>query len=588
MLQYRLFVEIDDDRRAVEKKATEQLHSWLREKQLNADALEPGPEVVLGANAVGSIAASDRQDGSRSLRAVIVEDNQKGRWTTQLTVDVPGTDKRKPWVWLDLDGPENTRGSVPRLARSLLEVFEGKTDDIRQGAAQPVTDTDEVGALVDAVCDPDRRGLVFVAGSDSRLPFDQWLRLVRVLLRDCVGLSGGYILDPQATEMFNNAIGPQHRVEPWTLRTFRPGVEPDDPADGRRHKVLGHDRISTDPTSRIARMLGWRAREAALGTPLPVAAQRINRIFDQVFDQKLLDTLDRPAAISPPPLAAPVPSSITITPVLTALGHILGGGPVTAERVLALGELVDLGRGAREGRAAIGKRLVEYEDALAMVRGQHQEVRAKLEDAQLEYAIADEERAAAEAEVRRLQKLLVTSDQADRVWAPDDEESTDHRPADCDELAGLLDSWDHVCFTGDDGPLRDLDQQDETGAWAGKIWEALAVLDDYARVTRSGSFAGDVHHYLGNTPAGCRTFPQQKHAQDEREQVRTNPRYYTARVLPVPSEVDPSGRVFMGAHFKIAKYRMISPRLHYYNDVHRSGLVYVGYMGKHLPNPQTN
>jgi hypothetical protein len=52
--------------------------------------------------------------------------------------------------------------------------------------------------------------------------------------------------------------------------------------------------------------------------------------------------------------------------------------------------------------------------------------------------------------------------------------------------------------------------------------------------------------------------------------------------------VDPSGEVFMDAHFKIAQFRLISPRMHYYDDNSRSGKVYVGYIGCHLPTKKTN
>ena len=44
----------------------------------------------------------------------------------------------------------------------------------------------------------------------------------------------------------------------------------------------------------------------------------------------------------------------------------------------------------------------------------------------------------------------------------------------------------------------------------------------------------------------------------------------------------------MGAHFKITQYRMISPRLHYLDHTAHTGLVYVGYIGRHLPTQQTN
>jgi hypothetical protein len=70
--------------------------------------------------------------------------------------------------------------------------------------------------------------------------------------------------------------------------------------------------------------------------------------------------------------------------------------------------------------------------------------------------------------------------------------------------------------------------------------------------------------------------------------VRTSPKLAALRVFPVPPAVDPTRQIFMEAHFKIAQSGIVSPRLHYYNDVRGSGQVYVGYIGTHLRNSQTN
>jgi hypothetical protein len=39
----------------------------------------------------------------------------------------------------------------------------------------------------------------------------------------------------------------------------------------------------------------------------------------------------------------------------------------------------------------------------------------------------------------------------------------------------------------------------------------------------------------------------------------------------------------MGAHFKITQHGLISPRMHYHDATVVDGLVYVGYLGRHLP-----
>ena len=74
-----------------------------------------------------------------------------------------------------------------------------------------------------------------------------------------------------------------------------------------------------------------------------------------------------------------------------------------------------------------------------------------------------------------------------------------------------------------------------------------------------------------------------RHAYTESESVQNMPTLRQARMLPVPATVAPTGVIFMGAHFKLAQSKRISPRLHYYNDVAKTGKVYVGYIGRHLP-----
>ena len=69
-------------------------------------------------------------------------------------------------------------------------------------------------ALVDVVCDPDRRGLVFIAGSDAGMPLQPWIDLVAELLKDTTGLAAAYVLDSTATETLARALGTSH----WSAR----------------------------------------------------------------------------------------------------------------------------------------------------------------------------------------------------------------------------------------------------------------------------------------------------------------------------------------------------------------------------------
>jgi len=133
-----------------------------------------------------------------------------------------------------------------------------------------------------------------------------------------------------------------------------------------------------------------------------------------------------------------------------------------------------------------------------------------------------------------------------------------------------------------------LDDQETLGQWAKKTWQVLLALSDYAQATQHGRCDRDVHGYLRHTPDGCHNFSAQRHARDESDDVKTNGKYRKAREFPVPVSVDPTGRAFMGAHFKIAQRGLISPRVHYLDATSIDGNIYVGYIGPHLPTKKTN
>lgn len=97
-----------------------------------------------------------------------------------------------------------------------------------------------------------------------------------------------------------------------------------------------------------------------------------------------------------------------------------------------------------------------------------------------------------------------------------------------------------------------------------------------------------MHAYLSQTPPGHPGYSAGAHASQESESVEQSTRFRTLREQPVPHAVCAAEKVFMGAHFKIAKKGTISPRMHYFDDTANTGKVYVGYIGRHLPNTLTN
>ncbi|TDV52132.1 hypothetical protein [Actinophytocola oryzae] len=550
MLGYRTFFHVRDPREKVIPLATGQLHAWLRERGYRADELRTGETVRLADGVEALLLEFDQQDGTRSLRARITENRRGDKWVSQLTVHVPRRQDNS-WIWLDVESPDSVKWTdTPGLARNLLEAFPVAFDgEAELGPVPSRTTEEDAEALLDAVCDPDRRGLVILAGGNDDIPVTRWHDLVQDLVRDTVGLAATYVLDGPTTACFTELIGPDHAVAPGTVRTFLPAVDPADPQDALRHRVLGTRRIVGDDHQDLTRLLGWKARERALEAPLPKAAVRLAKLFDQRADELLL-------------------------------ARLASASSVVVERRPAAR--------AEESKAAVEDRIHELLDRIEKLQGDNQDLASRLEDEQLEHAAEVEDRMKVDRTVTYLRRELTSLGRGAAAWSMPADEEEGRWPGEFGELVGRLDELKFVEFTGDPGNARELDQHEQIGTWARKTWAALLVLDDYARLTSEGVCSRGVHGYLENPPDGGHTYPLNKHARDESIDVHNNDKFRAARVFPVPFAVNPAREEFMGAHFRIARSGMISPRMHYFDGTATTGRVYVGYVGRHLPTKRTN
>jgi hypothetical protein len=214
-------------------------------------------------------------------------------------------------------------------------------------------------------------------------------------------------------------------------------------------------------------------------------------------------------------------------------------------------------------------------------------IRARLEDEQLDHAETQAELLKAKLELDRLRGILSRAGRVDQTRAAT---AAAQSPGSFAELLQRLDEHVLSCvvFTGDPKNTLELDDLDPLGTWAAKSWDVLRVLDGYAAARRRGEFSKGVHAYLGHTPPGRPGYPPGAHSTQESEPVERTPRLRKLRVFPVPGDIHPDGAIFMGAHFKIARKGLVSPRIYYHDDASQTGKIYVGYIGRHLPNAHTN
>lgn len=627
MLGYRTLFSVDADADAVLDQSIREFRRWLVTKpnrQYDGDALEFQQPARFSVDAAALLLREDLPDGSRAVRATLTEVNEAGRWTTRMTASV--APDRLPWVWIDVDGPAKRADgsgkrqwvSTPNLAKAMLSEFTAR-DGLAELGIRPLRAfEDDLDQLIDMICDPDRRGLLFLAGTAPGVPLDSSINKTASVLRDTAGLAAAYVLDFAATQALMSALGPSHAVMPGTMRTYRAGADPASEWDGRRHRILGRDRLENDDERFLRKLLGWRAREAALEQPLPRAAVRLDARMEALTNQVLVDRLAKPPAIDSAqtgavPPQAPSTDLVLETPSretqpltgqaevdevvheaefvarLAALLREVTGvdvRPIDAESVLH--SLADSAASTAAAQSDLQDRFGQLLDRADEYEADLKLVRQQLEDEQLENAQNTQDLTRMASERDQLRVQLTSLGHGEQAWTISGEDALNELPDSFSTLLRRLPELTCIRFTGDPDAARDLEAHDPLGTWAAKAWTALRAANGYAEAKASGEFVGSLDGYLQDTPAGRPGFSRQRHARDESEAVKANERFRSARVFPVPPEVDPSGLVFMGAHFKIAQFGMISPRMHYHDATSSVGCIYVGYIGAHLPTKSTN
>ncbi|MBV2151755.1 hypothetical protein [Kitasatospora sp. SUK 42] len=483
--------------------------------------------------------------------------------THQLTLTV-ATGAEGP-TWFRLEAESHSTGSgvrtpcrvpVPELARTLLPLLDATDGPAAVHPAPRVITAGEVDALIDELCDPERRLPTVVASVPVNLPLDRWVEdVVRPLCQQLPGLASAYVLDPGARTGFNVALE-YHTVYGGAVRTYLPEVDPASRQDATRHPVLARGRIEQD----LRRAAGLLARE-----PRRLAA-----------DQPL-----------PPPLAA--------VPVLRVPSPLR---PV-AERTEgpAVGETAEPTAPAREERQ---DRVEQRAGADEPERVRHVPHPERHDRGQAREGHEGRLRAATRALTGRHCALPgapvgatpvagpAATGRSVPAQLPAQPPGRPGKPETFTELLARIDEFPLLTFTGDEKAALALDGLQCAGAgWARLAWDGLTALQEYAEAAVRGTARGDFKQWCERTPEGCHRFPPRKAVRGESRTVFSHTKWKRERMLPVPECVDASRRAFMGAHLRIGGGRT-APRLHYLDDCSGSGRIYVGYIGLHLTNTRTN
>jgi hypothetical protein len=218
---------------------------------------------------------------------------------------------------------------------------------------------------------------------------------------------------------------------------------------------------------------------------------------------------------------------------------------------------------------------------------QHAGIQAELNETHADLFVTnaslDDERRANTYLRRRLAELDVYDEiniGQEGVWA--------EIPDSFEDLVTRVAEIPFVRFTGSPSPYRQLDNQPRMEVAVSRTWEALHALSDYARLKDEELFSGGLHEYMTTGLHSGYKIGINALAMSEGEQVNVNPAFLLSRTFPVPSEVSGGSEAFMEAHVKLITGSANSPRMHFLDNTGGDGLIFIGYIGRHLPSPQTN
>ncbi|MFH9263306.1 hypothetical protein ACH4KN_03440 [Streptomyces sp. NPDC017546] len=545
--RYRMVVTSGLDYVSTGAQVDARLRDWLREPPKNYDIqafAEGRNEIARGVTLDHDSATGT---GGAYGRWRLRETAPDGTWQTTLVIRQ--TESRPTRVQLDVehlpDDPDTlpTPAKTPRLAASLLDVLQAR-DGLADVTRMPqVVEAADIDSVIDELCDAERRLPIVMATAPNGADFDVWLeRTLDPLVRPLAGLAILYALAPGADNRFNRLME-YHRVYGGGTRTFLPGVDPAWAADGQRHRVMSHRVVAENP-ARARRLLAQLPQGLATRAPLPPELDAVPVLRARTKESSGSSELERLRD-----------ENHALFEILEEAGR---------EQRVRADEIRDLKNELQRARSDEITLIAEYDE---------------------QYRELHETR----VQLVTVQKRLLALGAAEAAYAPDD--GGPAVPESFAEILERIEEMPRVHFTGARKITLELDDQAYGSSWVRMAWDALLALRDYADVSvdapADGAAFRDFKQWCEDAPGGRHAISPRKVVRDESRTVKTNTVWRKERTFPVPENVDPACRLFVGAHVRIGGGNTVAPRLHYHDAARAEHGIFIGYIGPHLTNTLT-
>ena len=563
------------------------------------------------------------------------------QWVTSLLIGFDATAERaKPKISIEVDSPPdpNNEGKPrwtarPNLVQRILDAYSCSDHNLAMGAKHTYLRGGEgVKSLIEGMADPHRCSLVIVCAEDGTVDPAHWQEIMAKLTAQAIGQASVYVLDKASTKEFNASVSTGHQVSPYSPRTFRPPIDPADPQDGLRHRVLSAQRLINSTAPYLSRMYGRLCREHANAQNVGKFLRRLDVVTARELDRA---THPESNAVEFPIIPTVCESTTSASQVRfsqqkTNVNTIENRDHVKSVRQDSITEsaegvrLAELRNEVNELRSerdrlqsadaqlraslkranssikelekTIEDNILEHHEKLREIETKHKE---ELEGQQLEWLLKDEEARRSSDKVRSLTYQL---GEARRLLIENGIDVSSSRGVPECRYVQELEEWEEIEFFGKDKfpnllftcdwkKMMYIAERDENNVWLSQTWQSLAMLDDYCefRRTESGKeFSGGLREYLKGGYGEAWAISADRYRANESDIVKGSKKFASERIFNVPNEVDPSGKATMCTHIVIQTKGAVSPRIYFQDCTQQIGKIVIGYIGKHPRNTLTN
>lgn len=509
---------------------------WVAGKLRNPDLDLPGDGEILEVDGGSDVRVREAEaDGERGFRGSYFEQRQDDQVRTTFTAL---TEAGRRWAWIDLERWSEdpfSPGWIPAAPRLLISIM-GHAE-CRRGPTAVRLDYEAVrseeGARVAAEVLDRAREIPIVVATPTNQELASDLASAReraeALQRALVGVAPVVLLEKGALASFSkemHAAGVPIDVRGGAVRTYLPriGTEGDNPS---RHRLIPYARLRTRPADTAGRLVVL---------PLTRAAGQI--VPPPVWTETLRDPL------------------------------VIGASPPSDADLMELLELAEKERKGAERRAERAEE--ERWEAEQHLEGERESSSELLDRAarlsrRLEFA---------QGQIRKSGET--PQEPADDIQAPEF----------CSEAVELAKTHCPGLSLGPQviASAESLDEHAQS-SWARKAWQTFRAMQAYVDSKHGGDENSASFSIFCERGLHSDVIPISWIAMGESESTDQNQAFRSLRTFPVPTSVDPSGRLYMPAHIKLEQGGYPAPRIHYHDDAEGpSRQIHVGWFGPHLDN----